>query len=554
MGWFVVRTLFQKAAALRRELTLTDGLFALLRFFTIGGGLIWLAFAPLAEKGALQRLLWFFATYTFLLYLVLFFRPAWVKGLYLGTLAIDLAFTFFFIRFTGGLQSDFYLIFYLLVALHAFYFGLKVGLLAALAASGLYISAGPLDALPWTTSLLRLFILWVIAGSLGLLAEWGRRAQEEVGELRDYLKAVVETISDGIVVLDLEGRVTIWNRAMAVRYGISAEAVMGRRFDEAFPNLGTEEVWEQLHRLLAGEVEGLSLRELEHQTLTKEKAILNVEGLPLRDGEGRLRGAVLVIEDITERLDLERQIRRSEKLAAIGQLASGLAHEVGTPLGIIVGQADRLIKKFEKGDPVREGLERIRAQADRITRLVQQLLAFARRKKPESRPLDLSSPIKAAADLLIPWSWAKGVSLTLDLPEDLPKVRGDSDQLQQVFLNLFLNALQAIGPSGGQILVTAQVKNKGLRVGSEQPPYSSLFPPHFVEVAVADTGCGIPLENLGRVFEPFFTTKEVGEGTGLGLAVCHGIVQDHGGWIEVESEVGKGSTFRVFLPVHREEG
>ena len=132
----MVRKLSQKAAALRRELTLTDGLFALLRFLTIGGGLIWLAFAPLAEaeRGALQRLLWLFAAYTFLLYLLLFFRPAWVKGLYLGTLAIDLAFTFFFIRFTGGPQSDFYLIFYLLVTLHAFYFGLKVGLLAALAA------------------------------------------------------------------------------------------------------------------------------------------------------------------------------------------------------------------------------------------------------------------------------------------------------------------------------------------------------------------------------------------------------------------------------------
>lgn len=541
------RTLSQKVAALRRELTLTDGLFAFLRLLTIGGGLIWLAFAPLAERGALQRLLWLFAAYTFLLYLVLFLRPAWVKDLYFGTLVLDLAFTFFAIRLTGGLQSDLYLIFYLLVALHAFYFGLQVGLLTALVASGLYLGAGPLDALPWTTSLLRLSILWVIAGSLGLLSERERRAQEEVGELRDYLKDVVETISNGIVVVDLEGRVRTWNRAMAVRYGIPAEAVVGRRFEEAFPNLGTEGIGEPLHRLLTGEVEGLSLRELEYQTLQKEKAILNVEGLPLRDREGKLKGAILVLEDVTERLNLERQIRRSEKLAAIGQLASGLAHEVGTPLGIIVGQADRLIKKFEEGDPVREGLERIRAQADRITRLVQQLLAFARRKKPEFRPLDLSIPLKAAADLLIPWSWAKGVSLKLDLPEDLPKVQGDSDQLQQVFLNLLLNALQAIGSSGGQILVTAQVKSQ--EPGMKGAPK----PSRFVEVAVVDTGCGIPPENLGRIFEPFFTTKEVGEGTGLGLAVCHGIVQDHGGWIEVESEVGKGSTFRVFLPVHREE-
>lgn len=541
------RTLSQKVAAIRRELTLTDGLFAFLRLLTIGGGLIWLAFAPLAERGALQRLLWLFAAYTFLLYLVLFLRPAWVKDLYFGTLVLDLAFTFFAIRLTGGLQSDLYLIFYLLVALHAFYFGLQVGLLTALVASGLYLGAGPLDALPWTTSLLRLSILWVIAGSLGLLSERERRAQEEVGELRDYLKDVVETISNGIVVVDLEGRVRTWNRAMAVRYGIPAEAVVGRRFEEAFPNLGTEGIGEPLHRLLTGEVEGLSLRELEYQTLQKEKAILNVEGLPLRDREGKLKGAILVLEDVTERLNLERQIRRSEKLAAIGQLASGLAHEVGTPLGIIVGQADRLIKKFEEGDPVREGLERIRAQADRITRLVQQLLAFARRKKPEFRPLDLSIPLKAAADLLIPWSWAKGVSLKLDLPEDLPKVQGDSDQLQQVFLNLLLNAFQAIGSSGGQILVTAQVKSQEPGMKGEPKPS------RFVEVAVVDTGCGIPPENLGRIFEPFFTTKEVGEGTGLGLAVCHGIVQDHGGWIEVESEVGKGSTFRVFLPVHREE-
>lgn len=241
------------------------------------------------------------------------------------------------------------------------------------------------------------------------------------------------------------------------------------------------------------------------------------------------------------KLELERSLRRSEKLATIGQLASGLAHEIGTPLNIIGGRAE-LIRRRLGDESAKKNLDIIVQQAERITKIIQQLLGFVRKKRPEQRILKINNLLETTLDFLDPQIQKQRVRVRKELQDNLPSVVGDSDQLQQVFLNLFLNGIQAM-PDGGGLHISASsrwIEREGLEDAQRQ----------YVEVCVRDAGRGMESEVVENLFNPFFTTKE--KGTGLGLMVSQGIVQDHEGWIDVESEVGKGSVFKVYLPAVKE--
>jgi signal transduction histidine kinase len=234
---------------------------------------------------------------------------------------------------------------------------------------------------------------------------------------------------------------------------------------------------------------------------------------------------------------LERSLRQSEKLATIGQLASELAHEIGTPLNIIHGRTELMQKRLGENEETRNYLNIILRQTERITKIIQQLLGFVRRKRSEWRDLDLRIILENTLDLLDQQIQKQNVSVIKDMRENLPPVVGNPDQLQQVFLNLILNAIQSM-PEGGKLSLAASMKEisrEGLE-GDQRP---------YVEVCVEDTGVGMEKEVIQQIFDPFFTTKDTG--TGLGLMVTQGIVQDHEGWIEVQSEVGKGSVFKVYL-------
>ncbi|MGQ9647757.1 MAG: ATP-binding protein [Thermodesulfobacteriota bacterium] len=240
------------------------------------------------------------------------------------------------------------------------------------------------------------------------------------------------------------------------------------------------------------------------------------------------------------KLELERNLRQSEKLATIGQLASGLAHEIGTPLNIISGRAELMKRRLEDKQGLEKNLDVILNQTERITKIIQQLLGFVRKKKPEQRPLHLSPLVETTLDFLDPQIQRQKIRLVKELKDQLPPVTGDPDQLQQVFLNLILNAIQSM-PQGGDLRLVAtrrSISKEGLEE-SERP---------YVEIRVEDTGIGMEREVVENIFSPFFTTKEKEKGTGLGLTVSQGIIQDHEGWVEVESEVGKGSVFKVYLP------
>ncbi len=266
---------------------------------------------------------------------------------------------------------------------------------------------------------------------------------------------------------------------------------------------------------------------------------------------------------VEAKLALEARLRHSEKLATIGQLAAGIAHEVGTPLNVIGGRARALEKKaIAHGDgdgaptvdpaEVAKNASIIAAQAARITRIIQQLLDYARKKVAERGPVDLTRVVRDSVDFLEHQLQAQQVTVEVrpfardadDTPEG-PTVVGDADQLQQVCLNLCINAIQAM-PSGGSM----QIAIRGV---SRRKPGLDMAPPgRYVVVEVADSGVGIPEADRERIFEPFYSTKQDGGGTGLGLAVAHGIVKDHDGWIEIEGRPEGGTIFRVFLPAEPE--
>ncbi|MDI7261813.1 MAG: ATP-binding protein [Thermodesulfobacteriota bacterium] len=245
-----------------------------------------------------------------------------------------------------------------------------------------------------------------------------------------------------------------------------------------------------------------------------------------------------IIQGAETRLELERSLRQSEKLATIGQLTSGLAHEIGTPLNIIGGRAELAKRRLEDKEGTEKNLDIIIQQTERITKIIQQLLGFVRKKKPDQKALKISALLETTLDFLGHQIQKQGVRVVKKISDNLPSVIGDPDQLQQVFLNLFLNAIQSM-PQGGELRIAVSSKwisKEGLEDSSR--PY--------VEVWVEDTGAGMEREVMENIFNPFFTTKDTG--TGLGLMVSQGIVQDHEGWIDVESEMEKGSVFKVYLP------
>jgi PAS domain S-box-containing protein len=239
---------------------------------------------------------------------------------------------------------------------------------------------------------------------------------------------------------------------------------------------------------------------------------------------------VAIILDVTEKKHLESQLRRTERLAEMGTLAAGMAHEIGTPMNVILGRAEFLMRKTPD-DSMKKGLGTIVSQVERITKIMNQLLSFARRRPIERKPLELGKVIHDMLDVVRERLNTRNVVLETFLDPVTPMVFADKDQMGQVVLNLILNAVQAM-PEGG----TLRVELRG--AGSQ------------VKLDITDTGCGIHPDNIPKLFTPFFTTKEVGEGTGLGLTVVHGIVQEHEGNIDVKSDVGKGSTFCLTLPTY----
>jgi signal transduction histidine kinase len=243
-------------------------------------------------------------------------------------------------------------------------------------------------------------------------------------------------------------------------------------------------------------------------------------------------GRLLIFNDLTERVNLEDQLMQAEKLSSIGLLAAGVAHEVNTPLAVITSNAQMLVRQMDPEDPRTRTLEKIVAQAFRASEIANNLLKFSRIGSSEYSDLDVNRVISESHSLVEPMLKAARVTVNSQLKSSLPPVYGNAGKLQQVFMNLIMNARDAM-PRGGELTISTDTENS------------------TVHVEVSDNGVGIPADHINKIFDPFFTTKATSRGTGLGLAVTYGIIREHSGSIQVDSQVGRGTTFRLEFPAVR---
>jgi two-component system NtrC family sensor kinase len=251
---------------------------------------------------------------------------------------------------------------------------------------------------------------------------------------------------------------------------------------------------------------------------------------PIYDVANQPVQAILVEQDITEKRRLEVSLAQSEKLAAVGQLAAGVAHEINNPLAAIIANAQILARDLPKDDDLQESVKLIQMAGSRASQVVRNLLGLARKENYEFLPVDLNDTIRNSLMLLQHEFVSRPVDLIFDLADDLPRIIASRDHLQGVWINLMLNAFDALEGAPGEVRITTRKQGNEFRI------------------TIADTGKGIPPDKVSRIFEPFYTTKEAGRGTGLGLSLCHRIIKQHGGYILVESQVGAGTKFIVVLP------
>jgi PAS domain S-box-containing protein len=373
------------------------------------------------------------------------------------------------------------------------------------------------------------YVAVAIENSLLYQEQQERAAELEL--LKEFNESIVESINVGLLAVDLDGRVTRCNSALEKILGMRRNDAIGRRVEELF----AEDFAETLSQVLGSS--RWNLTELRHiyklhtATHAGRSLVLNIALAPLQaDSQGRT-GALVVLEDVTSRMRLEEQLQQREKLSSIGLLAAGVAHEVNTPLTGVSSYTQMLMGMLPETDPKHALLQKVRRQADRASDIVNNLLNFSRTGgATEYTELSINQVMDDTLQLLEPQLRRSQIEIVRAYDPQLPRAFGNAVKLQQVFTNLILNARDAI-PEGGRItLFTASTDDE------------------TIVIEISDTGMGIAPENVAKIYDPFFTTKGVGRGTGLGLAVTYGIVQEHSGHIAVESTPGKGTTFRITLP------
>lgn len=368
------------------------------------------------------------------------------------------------------------------------------------------------------------------------------RAEEALARSEERYRGLVETTFDWIWEVDAEGRYTYASPKVKDLLGYTPEEVLGRTPFDFMPEAEAQRVGD-LFRTIAVKHESFSALENTNQHKDGHRVTLETSGVPVLDTNGILKGYRGMDRDITERKRLEAQLRQAQKLEAIGQLAGGVAHDFNNILAATMMHLGLLQMNTHLDEETRQTLNDLEAEARRAAALTRQLLMFSRRSVLAVKPLDINAVV---ANLLKMLNRLIGehIDLRFDGKAGLPLVEADAGMLEQVLMNLVVNARDAL-PKGGRIVISTALAGFDATDLAANPERR---PGQFLCLAVSDTGCGMDAAIVKHIFEPFFTTKEAGKGTGLGLATVHGIVAQHKGWVELESEPGNGATFRVFLP------
>jgi two-component system NtrC family sensor kinase len=355
-----------------------------------------------------------------------------------------------------------------------------------------------------------------------------RTKADELERLRQFSENILESLNDGMAVLDRNGHVVRWNRQMEELYGVRHETAVGQPLASLFD----ASIAGMIRGSSAATADGAAYYRIPMTTRhePQRRLLVNLGATPLRDSIGDVVGTIVIVEDISTRVQLEEQLQISEKMASIGLLAAGVAHEVNTPLTGISSFTQMLLESAAPDDPSTKVLEKIERQTFRAAKIVNGLLNLARPAQVDSGPCDINAVINDVLSLLEHQFRNGSIQVRKELAPAAPVVQGIEHKLQQVFLNLFLNARDAM-PKGGWLTIVTREDRDG------------------AVVEIGDTGSGIPAEQLSRIYDPFFTTKEIGKGTGLGLSITYGIVQEHGGTITCDSQVGQGTRFSIRLPL-----
>jgi PAS domain S-box-containing protein len=363
------------------------------------------------------------------------------------------------------------------------------------------------------------------------------RLEEKIGEferLKEFNENIVESINVGILALDLDDRIESWNAQMEAMYALSRAEAIGQELSAVFP----VEFIEALEGF-RNEQGVHHLYKFPLTTRAGEQRAANIAIAPLLSRDFISVGRIILVDDITERVSLETQLAQADKLSSIGLLAAGVAHEINTPLAVISSYAQMLSKQLKGDARLGPVLDKITQQSFRAAEIANGLLNFSRTSTTEFRDTNLNQVIRDTLSLLEHQFKTAQIIVDLELAEELPSIHGNPGKLQQVFLNLLLNAKEAM-PGGGRLRVATLANRRD----------------NCVAALVNDSGTGIAPEHLKRIYDPFFTTKNVPRagdrrGTGLGLSVSYGIIQEHAGKIHVESAIGAGTTFHLEFPLLR---
>ncbi len=388
-----------------------------------------------------------------------------------------------------------------------------------------------------------------VTGCVGIARDVTQRKklEQEITDLKNFNESVIQSIGSGLITLDLEKRITSFNQAAEEILGWRANEVIGLYLEEALP---PEEVQRLLPQTEWRDAKDTSLLHREMEITRKDRKRIHV-GYTVssrRDNRNQHVGTIISFRDISQIKQMQAEVLRMDRLASLGVLASGIAHEIRNPLAGIKTVAQTLEEDLDEGDGKREYIARIIRQVNRMDELLRTLFSYARPQSPVRRPHRLQDIINEVKGLMLQRFERANIRFEEMYAEDLPLVQVDFHQTQQVFINLFLNAIDAMN-GGGSLVIHARPVTKP---PSRSDRRGKRFPEanrngRFAEVRVSDTGEGIPRENMQAIFDPFFTTKP--QGSGLGLSIVYRIIEEHRGHIHVESEPGKGTTFSLFLPV-----
>lgn len=405
----------------------------------------------------------------------------------------------------------------------------------------------------WVTGIAGLALIFVGCVAVGRAFRSERRYGRALAAARAQLQALIDASPLAITAGNREGRITLWSAAAEGILGWSADEVLGKPYP-AVPEERVEE-WRGLRRrVLAGE----TVHGLETRRRTRDGQVIDVavSAAPVRDSDGEITGTLALVEDLRQSRvtareveKLETQLRQAQKMEVVGRLAAGIAHDFNNFLTAIRGNAELILAADGLPAELEADLQEIARSAERAAALTRRLLTFTYREKAEKKPLDLNmllDGMRALMRRLVD----KTIELRVELAEDTGTVLIDPQQVEQVLMNLVVNARDAL-PDGGRIAI----RTRGVEVGpdeAESLPYE-VRPGPYALISVTDNGVGMSVETAERIFEPFFTTKPVGVGTGLGLSTVYGIVKQARGHIRVDTEPGSGTTFRIYLPSHEAE-